>query len=1165
MKQINDYIDSMNFFTYKPKLLISRDSSLKTHISRIFTMIYLLIIGILSIALLTELFNYKNSFVISSEERNSIPYKNFTEIPLFFQIYNSPVGLTSIKEPNEFFEIKVYSIKQTIEKKDNTTSSITNIENLPFGKCTDYYDFVEYLNPGTNQIENKIFIKTKTIRNLNKNEMINKNNLTDNKRQFNNIDPNINNLLNKIKFNEIINNENKNDEINELINQSKLFNNKSNGIGINDKYIRREKKNSKILQANSISEETYKEVIFPNNIYSNDLLDKYCLDPLHINELYGMLYDFKNQSFLQIQVSKRKNVILNQDNNKSKKFQNESLTSIFSFNFLDYFIDNRNLTTPGQNYIHNEIFILSSNINRQIDYYMTNIDYETDFGLIGSNSCNSNFHKFSEPRILTDYFIDSNPVYMTINIRMNSLKLKYFRKFEKFQNVLAIVTALSFVLISVLNLISRVFTEIAFYQKLINNLGLFKKINIDVDANEGFRNNIFAKKINIMKKSGFDSNSPLNYNKNLNNNLKNISNNNDNKGSSNKFKLKRNAFTPTNHLNPVHNSNNFKYYMKSFENNVNSANYQNKLSLNIEDNNLISINNSKVDLLSNLSSKKKIIKNEKRVIDNGNNYNNMNKKDQNPKKLGVQNCLPNSNSTQIINSKIICISDLSQDNKKNGNDQSESQKLAEIEIQDFKNGKTQKALLKEISKNRRKSSVPSDYKNIFNNLNLEDSRDQSLKYKENVKKLDVEKMILELDYEENLTNKVTVISKENKAHNNKFLSVEDKDLSNGTIDFNKHFYNKKYNNTYNQKDLENFDLFKNKIISDKNNISNIVVNSELKDDITNNNVEVKNNQQGKSTFFETFNNLKTNNLKLKNYNPTNKDNVKGKEIKNDSKIEDHSLKLKNVDIIKKDNDMNKNEKLMIFNIHKILCKKLFNKNSIESRGYLKIENYLKKKISLEEIIKKLFEVDKLKFTLFDEDLLNMFSCIPNPNFNKKENLLDLKNDNFTNLNINNNLIKIENIDLRRTSNHNFANNISNANRSNINQNLADTEKASNRQLFKDNSSNKNSELSPFNKIVNNLSSNFNFNQNKSLRKTILDKNFDEKKKSKGEIQSDADSLSINDELSNTYGILIYDLWNQYEFFKPSRHNIKKSIYNVVESGDYINNEKSINILNLLKV
>lgn len=60
----------------------------------------------------------------------------------------------------------------------------------------------------------------------------------------------------------------------------------------------------------------------------------------------------------------------------------------------------------------------------------------------------------------------------------------------------------------------------------------------------------------------------------------------------------------------------------------------------------------------------------------------------------------------------------------------------------------------------------------------------------------------------------------------------------------------------------------------------------------------------------------------------------------------------------------------------------------------KAEDYIKEKISIENILKKLNEVDKIKFSIFNTDQLNIFNSINNPNFNEifspdKENSCDM--------------------------------------------------------------------------------------------------------------------------------------------------------------------------------
>jgi len=197
--------------------------------------------------------------------------------------------------------------------------------------------------------------------------------------------------------------------------------------------------------------------------------------------------------------------------------------------------------------------------------------------------------------------------------------------------------------------------------------------------------------------------------------------------------------------------------------------------------------------------------------------------------------------------------------------------------------------------------------------------------------------------------------------------------------------------------------------------------------------EMKNSNKNINDSFISNNDINQNN----NNKKLNKINI------NESKDSDKSS---NLHIIEKKNTNNPNKIFTLkdvlktnksstikdkekdyFNLKKILCKKVFQKNSFESNIYLKTEDYLKQKTSLEEILRKNYEVDKLKFILFDEEMLNLFSCIPNPNFVKiitEENKNGLNNLNNDADNLNKRKIKINNIinDFSNGTSNNLINN-----------------------------------------------------------------------------------------------------------------------------------------------
>lgn len=205
----------------------------------------------------------------------------------------------------------------------------------------------------------------------------------------------------------------------------------------------------------------------------------------------------------------------------------------------------------------------------------------------------------------------------------------------------------------------------------------------------------------------------------------------------------------------------------------------------------------------------------------------------------------------------------------------------------------------------------------------------------------------------------------------------------------------------------------------------------------------------------------------------------------------------------KDKENDKVDNITLKQLKKIFCNKIFNKNYSESNFYVKVESYLKKKTSIEEIIKKIYEVDKLKFVLFSEEILNIFSCIPNPNFVNVNTKSSVNNDD---------------------DNNNFNDNNVN-NKYNM---LLGASDLNNKQINSD-----------YNNINNTGINNI------YLRKHAIDAN--------------PNSNDIPNKLHNS---LIMEMWNKYEFYIPTANKIKRSLFNCLEDGKDFREAKKI--LKLLK-
>lgn len=167
-----------------------------------------------------------------------------------------------------------------------------------------------------------------------------------------------------------------------------------------------------------------------------------------------------------------------------------------------------------------------------------------------------------------------------------------------------------------------------------------------------------------------------------------------------------------------------------------------------------------------------------------------------------------------------------------------------------------------------------------------------------------------------------------------------------------------------KKNFSQFNFCKEKISNDNNNLNN-------ENDFTNNknvnnnnksNNNMSNNIEKKSVISEKINKIKEKN---KNNNENN--------FKSDKK-----------------EDKKKIEKIELSNF-----KYFFNKCFLfkkKDNPYVIIDNYIRKKISIEEIVKKLYDVDKLKFVLLDEHFYYIYNRIPNRNYFKIFNEED-KNSN----------------------------------------------------------------------------------------------------------------------------------------------------------------------------
>ena len=87
--------------------------------------------------------------------------------------------------------------------------------------------------------------------------------------------------------------------------------------------------------------------------------DKYCMDPKENVNLFGLYGDIKNNSFLRINIYKCFNSSSSDNCFNNDIINNQISKSNFLLKFMDYNINNNNLTYPEYKFIKGQVFELN--------------------------------------------------------------------------------------------------------------------------------------------------------------------------------------------------------------------------------------------------------------------------------------------------------------------------------------------------------------------------------------------------------------------------------------------------------------------------------------------------------------------------------------------------------------------------------------------------------------------------------------------------------------------------------------------------------------------------------------------------------------------------------------------------------------------------------------
>jgi hypothetical protein len=192
---------------------------------------------------------------------------------------------------------------------------------------------------------------------------------------------------------------------------------------------------------------------------------------------------------------------------------NEIITSrlsnmIYSQYYIDYDLDNLNVTNPAITYIRPELFALSSTIYKNIRIFLKNILYDTDYGYVFEE--HKQFLFYQNDGSVADYDLRTTGFttpgqFGSIRFELTEKRDEYRRSYIKLQALIAniggVVKCILFLSGSVLNFLTRkmYYHEISnscfSFGNDSNNLILEKKLPKNNDISGSFSQNISSKNI----------------------------------------------------------------------------------------------------------------------------------------------------------------------------------------------------------------------------------------------------------------------------------------------------------------------------------------------------------------------------------------------------------------------------------------------------------------------------------------------------------------------------------------------------------------------------------------------------------------------------------------------------------------------------------------------
>jgi hypothetical protein len=209
--------------------------------------------------------------------------------------------------------------------------------------------------------------------------------------------------------------------------------------------------------------------------------------------LYGSYGSIKPYSFLDVWISRCNNST--RVHKRSQCFDSERINkhliqTYVSLKFIDFSINHKDNVKPEHEYLRSETLSVSTTVYKRNFFSLTNIEYNSDSGLIFKNNVLNTFYQFSESKEQVDLRPEGSVPgsFAEITFMMDNKVDSYFRSYEKAQATLASVGGIAEGMIIIAKILNFILSRDLYFLELVK--ALFKEFDL-YEENLG--------KLNMMK------------------------------------------------------------------------------------------------------------------------------------------------------------------------------------------------------------------------------------------------------------------------------------------------------------------------------------------------------------------------------------------------------------------------------------------------------------------------------------------------------------------------------------------------------------------------------------------------------------------------------------------------------------------------------------------